>query len=173
MSNETRIEKGASIARTSQSEKNRTIAEVVSVAKRKKAEGGWYPGRKLPLGYEFEKQPTENGGIKYVVGVSPNKKLVALVQREFQLAASGLSPRSIRVKILSEGFLEPHNFNGYRPSHIVQRLRDRFYVGVFVWEGLEYEGGHQTFISREIFDAVQAALVHLSAKSGPTARTER
>lgn len=158
MNNETRNEKGAPIERTSQREKNRAIVQVVSAAKKQKAEGGWYPGRKVPLGYEFKKESTESGGIKYVVGVSPDKKLVALVQREFQLAASGLTPRSIRVKILSEGFVAPDDFNGYRPSHIIQRLRNRFYVGVFAWEGVEYQGKHQTFISQHLFEAVQKVL---------------
>lgn len=35
-------------------------------------------------------------------------------------------------------------------------LKNRFYLGYFVWQGIEYEGSHEPLISAQLFAQVQA-----------------
>jgi hypothetical protein len=35
-------------------------------------------------------------------------------------------------------------------------LRNRFYIGYFTWDGVEYEGNHDRLIDPKVFQTVQA-----------------
>ena len=43
-------------------------------------------------------------------------------------------------------------------SKVHRMLRNRYYIGYFTWDGVEYEGNHPSLIEPPIFDAVQATL---------------
>ena len=40
-------------------------------------------------------------------------------------------------------------------SYFETILKNRFYLGYFVWQGVEYKGTHQPLISGQLFDQVQ------------------
>lgn len=47
----------------------------------------------------------------------------------------------------------------YAHSKVVQRILDNpYYIGIIQWNGQEYPGKHETFISRELWERVQAKL---------------
>ena len=43
-------------------------------------------------------------------------------------------------------------------SKVHRMLRNRFYIGYFTWDGVEYEGNHERLIDPKVFQTVQALL---------------
>ena len=116
------------------------LREEVKKGMREKAEQGIYPGH-APFGYR-------NDCLTRSIRVDPQK--APAVKRIFELYASGThSLTSLRKAVRSEtGFL-------INRSYLETILKNRFYLGFFCWQGVEYKGIHQPIIDAALFQRVQ------------------
>ena len=126
-----------------------------------KAESGWLPLARPPLGYINEKLRTDAGFEKRRGSiVIPDTRIsnIKIVQREFQLRASNPTPslKDIRDQIISEGLIKLDRIKNYHVGSIERRLKNVFYDGRVAWGGKEYKGNHELIISPELFGAVQS-----------------
>jgi site-specific DNA recombinase len=116
------------------------LKEEVKKGMREKAEQGIYPGR-APIGYR-------NNSLTRSVDVDPERS--PIVKRIFELYASGdYSLNTLRRAVIDE--------LGVRLSraYLETILKNRFYLGYFVWQGVEYKGAHTALISGDLFARVQ------------------
>jgi hypothetical protein len=139
-----------------------------------KAEMGFYPASRPPMGYACRREIDENGreatrGIAYIV-IDPNTKRVRQVQREFQLRALGKSLGEIRDQIIKEGFISKGKEKAYRMGAIEYRLKNKFYWGYFDWKGVQYRGKHQQLIQSDILRAVKKSFEVRNYHTGPIGR---
>lgn len=126
---------------------------------RAKAESGWYPGNHPPLGYMHQFPKDENGKDRKrgsTIALDPLR--VALVRREFELRAAGLSVEAIREQVIKEDLVTPSKVKAYSKNGINCRLQQKFYRGYFVWQGVEYKGKHDLIIPKAILDKVDERL---------------
>lgn len=134
-----------------------TSAKVID-AMASKAETGWYPSNKPPLGYTTVKlRDDETGRLKNrgtIIGLDPNEKNRKIVLKEFELRAKGFTYEEIRKQVLSEGLMKSKKALTYRKSSIEHRLKNPFYRGEFDWKGKRYKGKHELFIPRAWIDRV-------------------
>ena len=122
------------------------LSEEVKKGHLEKARQGEYPA-KAPLGYM-------NNTKTALVEVDPDK--ATFVVRMFELAVTGqYSFTVIRTAILQEGlgFYSPKI--RLSKSHVERILKNPFYTGSFLWNGMLYRGKHTALISRALFDQVQ------------------
>lgn len=137
----------------------RNLRAKVTDAMRTKAESGWYPSNRPPLGYMTAPIKDENGKEKkrgVIIVPDENSKNVKQVQREFELRAQGYSYMDIRRKIVEENFIPHDKVRHYHDSMIEYRLKNPFYYGRFRWQGLEYDGKHELIIPKSILEAVRS-----------------
>jgi DNA invertase Pin-like site-specific DNA recombinase len=116
------------------------LKEEVKKGMREKAEQGIYPGR-APLGYR-------NNSVTRTIDVDPEKAPV--VKRIFDLYGTGrYSLTTLRKAILTE--------TGVRiaRAYLETVLKNRFYIGYFTWQGIEYKGTHSPLIGVTAFQRVQ------------------
>ncbi|MBF0364702.1 MAG: recombinase family protein [Oligoflexia bacterium] len=144
----------------------RDLGTKISNATRKKAEMGWTPITVPPWGYLQQKQKTEKGFEKRrgtIVAIDKNGWKTKAVIREFELRASKkeddsnwiMSLEEIRKQIIKEGLIPYDQIKRYNKSSIEKRLKNIFYDGRFMWDGVEYNGNHERIISKELFWKVQ------------------
>jgi DNA invertase Pin-like site-specific DNA recombinase len=116
------------------------LKEEVKKGMREKAEEGIYPGR-APIGYR-------NNPATRAIDVDTER--APKVRRIFELYATGEhSLITLRKAVLNELGLR------LARSYFETILKNRFYLGYFVWQGIEYKGTHQPLISAQLFDQVQ------------------
>jgi site-specific DNA recombinase len=116
------------------------LKEEVKKGMREKAEEGIYPGR-APIGYR-------NNPATRTIDVDPER--APMVKRVFELYATGEhSLITLRKTVLSELGLR------LARSYFETILKNRFYLGYFIWQGVEYKGTHEPLISSQLFDQVQ------------------
>jgi site-specific DNA recombinase len=116
------------------------LKEEVKKGMREKAEEGIYPGR-APIGYRNN---------SFTRSIEIDAERAPLVQRIFELYASGQhSLMTLRKTALNELGLRLSR------SYYEKILKSRFYIGFFVWQGVEYRGTHEPLISHDLFDRVQ------------------
>ncbi len=116
------------------------LREEVKKGMREKAEQGIYPGH-APFGYR-------NNRLTRAIDVDPAK--APAVKRIFELYASGThSLSSLRKAIRSET-----GFHIAR-SYLEAMLKNRFYLGFFCWQVVEYKGSHEPVIEAALFGRVQ------------------
>jgi len=115
------------------------LKEEVKKGMREKAEQGIYPAR-APVGYR-------NNSLTRSIDVDPQRGPV--VKRIFELYASGQhSLVTLRGTVLNELGLRLSR------SYFETILKNRFYLGYFVWQGVEYKGTHEPLISGDLFNRV-------------------
>lgn len=138
--------------------RDKQFSEVISIkvgdAQRTKAEQGWYPGNRPPLGYKNKKQVVNGVEQKRGTEVIVDDKNAKVVLRMFELRAAGLSLDAIRSNIVSSGLLDPTRAGKFYKSHIEKILKNPFYAGRFTWQGQEYEGNHPVFVPRDLLHRV-------------------
>jgi site-specific DNA recombinase len=116
------------------------LKEEVKKGMLEKAEEGIYPGR-APIGYR-------NNSATRSIDIDPAR--APMVKRIFELYASGEhSLITLRKTVMSELDLR------LARSYFEKMLKNRFYLGFFVWQGVEYRGTHEPLISPQLFDRVQ------------------
>jgi len=116
------------------------LREEVKKGMREKAEQGIYPGH-APFGYK------NNTGTRSIE-VDPQRAPV--LKRIFEIYASGQhSLTTLREAVLRE--------TGVRISraYLEMMLKNRFYIGRFIWQGIEYKGTHEPLVSLGLFQRAQ------------------
>jgi len=119
------------------------LREEVMKGMLEKARQGIYPGR-APFGYRNNRATRE-------IDVHPVHS--EIVRDIFRLYAAGNMPLTVLRKTIREQYGKTLS-----RAYLHTILKNRVYVGLFVWGGVEYRGKHEPLISIELFDAVQAAL---------------
>jgi site-specific DNA recombinase len=118
------------------------LKEEVKKGMREKAEQGLYPGR-APFGYR-------NNPLTPGVDVRPDRAPVA--RRIFELYATGShSLKSLRKTIVEEAGIHINR------AYLETMLKNPFYIGRFIWRGVEYGGKHEPIVSPELFQRAQDA----------------
>ncbi|USN48081.1 MAG: recombinase family protein [Pseudobdellovibrionaceae bacterium] len=132
---------------------SRNLTTRVSEAMTAKAETGWWPNSRPPLGYICQKaidpltgRVKNRGG---TIAVDPNINNRKIVLREYELRSKGLSYEKIRETILEEGLITGKKAIQYRKNTIERRLNNPFYRGKFLWNEKLYDGNHEIFIPKE------------------------
>jgi len=116
------------------------LKEEVKKGMREKAEEGIYPGR-APIGYR------NNSSTR---SIDVDQERAPMVKRIFELYGSGeYSLLTLRKVVLNEMGLRLSR------SYFEKILKSRFYLGYFVWQGVEYKGTHEALIPGYLFDRVQ------------------
>lgn len=131
------------------------LSEEVKKGQKEKTAQGWLP-TKPPLGY---RTIGEKGHKIHVV----DEKVAPLIKQMFTLYATGnYSTAALGEKMHKLGF---RSRGGGRvvKSKVHVLLSDPFYYGKFIWKGKEYEGKHESIISRDMFEQVKAKLTRPSA----------
>ena len=124
------------------------ISRKASMGMREKAEQGFYPGL-VPLGYLNDRA---TGSVTVDAETAP------LVVKAFELMASGQWSLSMLVDKLHVLGLRTRKQNKLQKSSLEQMLKNPFYYGVFLWKGLQYSGKHDPIITKQVFDAGNAAM---------------
>jgi site-specific DNA recombinase len=118
------------------------LKEEVKKGMREKAEQGIYPGR-APFGYR-------NNSLTRSIDLHPERGPV--VKRIFELYASGAySLVTLRKTVLNELGTKLSR------AYFETILKSRFYLGYFVWQGVEYKGHHTPLVSADLFARAQNA----------------
>jgi len=144
----------------------RTHTSKIGTSLLQKAQSGWFPGQCPPWGYINQHLKNENGFERRrgtIIVIDPSWK-TAVVKKEFELRCpSDLSQpencRSyleIRSIIVDEGLIPADQIKNYHTGSIQRRLQYKFYDCRYDWSGVEYQGLHERFISKELFWAVQS-----------------
>jgi DNA invertase Pin-like site-specific DNA recombinase len=140
---------------------SRVISAKVKDSMRYRAQMGWFPGGLVPLGYTYVRPKGADGReirrAPATIEVDPNETHVRLVRREFELKAQGYSLDKIRESNIASGLVPNYMLPTYHRTSIDVRLHNRFYLGKFMWEGVEYEGKHPLIIPRDLWNAVAAS----------------
>src|SRR5438270_2815387 len=120
------------------------LKEEVKKGMREKAEQGLYPGR-APFGYR-------NNPVARAIEI--DLKRAPILRRIFELYATGsYSLTTLRKSIFEESGIKINR------AYLDAMLKSTFYIGRFVWRGIEYKGKHAPLISPELFERVQRVFV--------------
>jgi len=138
---------------------SRNLANEVIKGTSKKVEAGVYPGR-APLGYLNRQDPMSNNKFRWI---EPDTERAPLIRWAFEAYASEqYSVRQLAESLREQGLRSrlsrsrPGISLDYKAVH--KLLQNRFYLGVFQWQGVEHPGTHEPLVSPEIFARVQAIL---------------
>ncbi len=120
----------------------------------RKLELGDYPGL-APAGYknDLEKRQGERT-------ISPHPLYFRLVKHIFELAITGkFSTKELYRKAIQMG-IKTNRGRSISRTQLYNILRNPFYTGRFIYDGVTYQGKHTPMVSDSEFDAVQDALVN-------------
>ena len=108
------------------------MKERVRSTRLKRFEDGMMVGR-CPYGYRFDNKKN----------IVPDKKKARIVRKVFQKTAEGINYREICSKY------------GLKPQSYYNILKNKVYIGIISFEGVEKKGSHSSIISEELFNSVQ------------------
>lgn len=100
-----------------------------------KVNRGIFPG-KSPFGYKTVIRE------KRVVGFAIDQKEASIVQDAFKMASEGL------------GYAEICRKHGLSPQSYYNLIKNKVYIGIVSFEGIERKGSHPALISEELFNKV-------------------
>ncbi len=135
------------------------LATEISKGTKKKAERGTYPGC-APIGY-LNRQDLSGGNELRWIQTDPER--APHVKWAFQAYSSGDYSLSQLTEALADRGLKTRG-TPKNPSktlvirHVHNILRGRFYLGLFTWGGVEYQGSHEPLVDIETFATVQAIM---------------
>jgi len=130
---------------------SRNISAEARKGMRAKAEAGLYPSV-APMGYV---NTSDANGVKIIETDSESAPLIQEVFEKY--AAGGVAIADI-AELLYEKGLRTKRGNRISTSTIHKLLRNPFYRGKFIWNGIEYQGKHETLISSALWFKVQDML---------------
>lgn len=108
---------------------------------------GWLPAPP-PCGYVTI---TQNSKRVHV----PDPTTKPIMQRMFKLYLEPSHSIASITKELEQAGVRTRKGRPYSKSHVQKLLTNTFYIGVNHFDGKDYPGAQQTFISKELFDKVQ------------------
>jgi site-specific DNA recombinase len=119
------------------------LREEVIKGMREKAEQGIFPGH-APFGYV-------NNRVTRAIDIhAEDSEIVKVIFETYATGRYSLS--ELRKYVIAQ------TGRKIARAYLHTILRSRFYIGFFVWGGTTYAGTHDTFISKSLFDSVQAIL---------------
>lgn len=122
------------------------LREEVKKGMLEKAKSGHFPSR-APVGYVNDPVTRH---------IKPDPEKAPLVRLMFELYATGEhSLRTVRDKVVEEGFHARKKRKYFSPSLIDRILSNPVYKGDFTWEGELWPGKHEPLVSCELWDRVQ------------------
>ena len=121
------------------------LSENVKRGNRQKLRNGVYPN-KAPWGYLNEPKLR-------TIEVDPVKSKV--IKKTFQLFAEGDKSFTDICLFLHKFGFTTRKGKPVKIDYVKEMLSNRFYIGIMKYAGEYYQGKHRTFISKEVFDAVQ------------------
>lgn len=111
-----------------------------------KAEQGFYPST-APFGYR-------NNKITRLIEIAPDN--VPFIKNAFeQMATGNYSINMLANWLFEHGFKSKGGKKIYK-SALDKVLKNPIYHGIFRWKGKLYQGKHETIITKQLFDEVQA-----------------
>ena len=117
-----------------------------------KAEQGTWPSS-APFGYV---NIVAEGGKRTI---QPDSEIGPIIRRMFEWYVTGqYSARDITRMARDEGLRSRKSGNVVPQSMIHKMLRNRVYMGEFVWAGKIYQGDHEPIVSRELWERAQSVL---------------
>jgi site-specific DNA recombinase len=117
-----------------------------------KAEQGIWPSY-APFGYR--NVLGENGKKT----IEPDPELALVVRQMFEWYSTGrYSGRDITRMARKAGLTFRKTGNPVPQSTVFKMLRNRIYMGEFVWDGKTYDGNHEPIVSRALWEKVQSVL---------------
>ena len=123
-----------------------------------KAEQGIWP-TKAPLGYRNVAGP--NG--KKVI--APDPEVAPIIARLFEWYATGeVSLKEAAIKAANAGLKYRRTGATVPVSTVHMIMRNRLYIGEFMWNGRLYQGRHAPLITRQLWERVQSVLAGRNAK---------
>lgn len=137
------------------------LREEVAKGVKEKLEQGWYPGTRPPVGYVH----TGEKGHKIQV-IDP--ATAPLVKLAFKLYDTGnYSIKTLCAELKNHGLVNRVG-KPLSKSYVHYMLRDKFYIGIMTWMGVEYQGKFDPIIDEDLWERVQSRL-----GSGTTPRVEK
>lgn len=138
---------------------SQNLATEIMKGSRKKCERGSYPGF-APIGY-LNKQDFSGGNQLRWIEVDPDR--APLIRWAFQAYASGdYTLNQLTEELAARGLMtRPTPKHASVPvvvRHVHNILRSRFYLGRFIWGGVEYDGSHEPLVDIETFATCQAIM---------------
>ena len=126
---------------------------------KKKAELGGTPGN-APVGYINQRDRNDGKDIGVVVGDPDRAHHIRWAFSEFAKGDHSLA--SLCHELTGRGFTlratARYPERPIHPSALQQVLRNRYYLGVVKFQGVEYPGRHETLVDPVTFEAVQTIL---------------
>jgi DNA invertase Pin-like site-specific DNA recombinase len=139
------------------------LANEVKKGLTKKAQDGGWPGL-APTGY---KNIRDERGIAKIV-FDPEMSL--LVKEAFELYATcEYSITRLHETMIAKGLKSNYTKRIMARSSLAELLRNKFFIGIIKYNGLEYPGSHKPLISKSLFSKVQEVFA-LHDKSGERLR---
>lgn len=137
------------------------LREEVKKGVMEKLNQGWYPGTRPPVGYVHS---GEKGRKTQVV----DPATAPLVKLAFELYDTGnYSIKTLCAELKNHGLVNRVG-KPLSKSYVHYMLRDKFYIGIMTWMGVEYQGKFDPIIDEDLWERVQARL-----GSGTTPRVEK
>ena len=126
------------------------LSDEVKKGMAEKVQEGGFP-HQAPLGYRNVRE-----GDRQVIVPDPIKG--PMVRRAYELYATrAYSLKTLRKKLRDEGLATTKQAKLISLSQLQWLLKNPFYYGDFRWKGRMWAGSHPPLVSRELWDAVQAA----------------
>ena len=126
------------------------LSDEVKKGMAEKVREGGFP-HQAPLGYRNTRD-----GDRQVIVLDPIK--APMVRRAYELYATrAYSLKTLRKKLRDEGLATTKQAKLISLSQLQWLLKNPFYYGDFRWKGRTRAGSHPPLVSRELWDAVQAA----------------
>ncbi len=125
---------------------------------RAKAERGWYPTSRLPMGYIHNKN---NKGKVLGEEIIPDPETFPELKKLWRLMATGsYSILEIMRKAKDNGLVNPMTKKPYTKNSFYRMFTREFYAGYFYWKGedgelVRHKGKHKPMVSEMEFDKVQ------------------
>ncbi|MCL5292489.1 MAG: recombinase family protein [Actinobacteria bacterium] len=120
--------------------------------------GGW--PQMAPLGYLNVREFQIGRLIRYI---TVDEERAPFVKLAFELYSTGeYSLTELQKELAKRGFKSrPNRKSPGTPvakSYIAKMLRNEFYTGVVVWQGVRYQGTQEPLITKELYDRVQLVM---------------
>ena len=126
------------------------LSDEVKKGMAEKVQEGGFP-HQAPIGYRNVRE-----GDRQVIVSDPIK--APMVRRAYELYATrAYSLKTLRNKLQDEGLATTKKGKLISLSQLEWLLKNPFYYGAFRWKGRSWTGSHPPLVSREVWDAVQAA----------------
>ena len=135
------------------------LAAEVRKGMTQKAKHGEWPA-KAPIGYLNVREPGAGKRGAAKIMLDPDRSL--LVREAFRMYATGdYSLAELHGALHAKGLTSPTARKPGAPppvSALATMLQNPFYVGIFEWDGVQYEGKHKALASRNVFERCQEVL---------------